>query len=59
MTDIIVRNPEILGGRPVFRGTHVAVEVRLESLEDGIPLDGLTAYLGEGYRRLRVKIIFN
>jgi uncharacterized protein (DUF433 family) len=39
MTDVIVRDPEILGGRPVFRGTRVPVEVLFENLEDGLSID--------------------
>lgn len=39
MSSIIVRDPEILGGRPVFRGTRVPVEVLFENLEDGLTID--------------------
>jgi len=39
MIDVIVRDPEILGGRPVFRGTRVPVEVLFENLEDGLSID--------------------
>jgi uncharacterized protein (DUF433 family) len=39
MMDIIVRDAEILGGRPVFRGTRVPVEVLFENLEDGLSID--------------------
>ena len=39
MSDIIIRDPEILGGRPVFRGTRVPVEVLFENLEDGLSID--------------------
>lgn len=35
----IVRDPEILGGCPVFRGTRVPVRVFIESLEAGDSLD--------------------
>jgi uncharacterized protein (DUF433 family) len=37
--ELIVRNPAILGGRPVFRGTRVPVEVLFDNLADGLPLD--------------------
>ena len=43
MSDVIVRDPEILGGRPVFRGTRVPVEVLFENLEDGLPIDEIIA----------------
>ena len=39
MASVIVRDPEILGGRPVFRGTRVPVEVLFENLEDGLSID--------------------
>jgi uncharacterized protein (DUF433 family) len=39
MEKMIVRDPEILGGRPVFRGTRVPVEVLFENLEDGLSFD--------------------
>ena len=39
MSSIIMRDPEILGGRPVFRGTRVPVEVLFENLEDGLTID--------------------
>lgn len=39
MSDVIVRDPDILSGRPVFRGTRVPVEVLFENLEDGLTID--------------------
>ena len=36
---LIDRNPEILGGTPVFAGTRVPVRVLLEHLEAGDQLD--------------------
>ncbi len=38
-TDIIVRDPEILGGTPVFRGTRVPFDALLDYLEGGQNLD--------------------
>lgn len=35
----IVRDPEILGGNPVFKGTRAPVRVFIESLEAGDSLD--------------------
>lgn len=43
MENVIVRDPNILGGRPVFRGTRVPVEVLFENLEDGLSLDEIIA----------------
>lgn len=40
MTDrLIVRDPEILGGTPVFAGTRVPVRILMENLEAGDRLD--------------------
>ena len=36
---LIVRDPDILGGRPVFRGTRVPVDVLFDNLADGLTLD--------------------
>ena len=36
---VIVRDPDVLGGRPVFRGTRVPVDVLFENLADGLTLD--------------------
>lgn len=37
--DPIERDPEILGGTPVFRGTRVPVQTLFDYLEAGDPLD--------------------
>jgi len=37
--DVIVRDPEILGGTPVFRGTRVPFVALLDYLEGGQSLD--------------------
>ncbi len=39
MPTVVVRDPEILGGRPVFRGTRAPVEILFENLEDGLTID--------------------
>ena len=40
MTDkLIDRNPDILGGTPVFSGTRVPVRIMMEHLEAGDRLD--------------------
>ncbi|HXU49893.1 MAG TPA: DUF433 domain-containing protein [Candidatus Binatia bacterium] len=36
---IIVKNPEILVGTPVFRGTRVPLQALLDYLEEGDTLD--------------------
>ncbi len=39
MKDVINRNPNILGGTPVFTGTRVPVRILIEYLEAGDSLD--------------------
>lgn len=39
-TSVIVKNPEILGGVPVFVGTRVPFQALLDYLESGQTLDG-------------------
>lgn len=36
---VVVKNPEILGGTPVFRGTRVPFQTLVEYLEAGQTLD--------------------
>ena len=36
---IIVKDPDILGGTPVFRGTRVPVQALFDSLESGETLE--------------------
>ena len=39
MASVIVKNPKILGGTPVFRGTRVPFRALLDYLEGGETLD--------------------
>lgn len=40
MTDVLIdRNPNVLGGTPVFAGTRVPVRILMEHLEAGDRLD--------------------
>ncbi len=41
LDDLITRDPEIMGGRRVFRGTRVPIEVLFENLADGMSLDDI------------------
>lgn len=41
MASVLVRDPDILGGRPVFRGTRVPVEVLFENLKDGLSIEDI------------------
>ena len=36
---VLTSNPEVMGGRPVFRGTRIPVDVLFENLADGVSLD--------------------
>ena len=40
-SEVIVRDPDVLGGTPVFRGTRVPVRILIEHLEAGDRLDDL------------------
>ena len=39
MASVIVKNPRILGGTPVFRGTRVPLQLLFDSLERGHTLE--------------------
>jgi uncharacterized protein (DUF433 family) len=45
MDSVVVKNPKILGGTPVFRGTRVPLQFLFDTLERGHTLE---AFL-EGY----------
>ena len=38
--DVIVKNPKILHGAPVFRGTRVPLQALFDAIEAGDTLDG-------------------
>ncbi len=39
LNELVTSDPAIMGGRRVFRGTRVPVEVLFENLADGLSLD--------------------
>ena len=39
----VVRDPQIMGGEPCFRGTRIPVAVLFENLEAGLPLEEILA----------------
>ena len=39
LNDVIIRDPDVLGGTPVFRGTRVPFQTLLDYLEGGQTLD--------------------
>ena len=40
LAGVVIRDPQILGGTPVFRGTRVPFQALLDYLEGGQSLDG-------------------
>ncbi|MBG85687.1 MAG: hypothetical protein CMO80_02160 [Verrucomicrobiales bacterium] len=65
---LVVSNPGILGGNPVFRGTRLPVQMLFDYLADGLSLDyfldtfeGVTrehaqAVLSYGYARIAAEL---
>lgn len=43
MQSVVVKNPRILGGTPVFRGTRVPLQLLFDSLERGHTLEEFLA----------------
>ncbi|RYZ53319.1 MAG: DUF433 domain-containing protein [Chitinophagaceae bacterium] len=43
LKDVIVTDPEVLSGQPVFKGTRVPVETLFDHLEAGVPLEEFLA----------------
>jgi uncharacterized protein (DUF433 family) len=41
--DLIVSNPDLLGGEPCFRGTRVPVATLFDNLDDGVGLEEILA----------------
>ncbi|HEY1468312.1 MAG TPA: DUF433 domain-containing protein, partial [Candidatus Acidoferrum sp.] len=39
LKDVIVKDPDILGGTPVFRGTRVPLQALFDSIEGGETLE--------------------
>jgi uncharacterized protein (DUF433 family) len=43
LRQVVTTDPAVLGGRPVFRGTRVPVEVVFDNLADGLTVDEIVA----------------
>jgi uncharacterized protein (DUF433 family) len=41
--DVVVRDPAIMGGVPVLRGTRIPVSLIFENLADGMTIDQILA----------------
>lgn len=52
--DVIVKDPEILGGTPVFRGTRVPVQALFDYLEGGETLEQFLAGFPSVWRELAI-----
>jgi uncharacterized protein (DUF433 family) len=48
---VVIRDPGILGGRPVFRGTRVPVETVFDNLIEGVDLEEILENFGTLDRR--------
>ncbi len=53
----VVRDPEILGGTPVFAGTRVPIRVLFEHLEAGDPLEVFLADFPSVSRELAIRVL--
>jgi uncharacterized protein (DUF433 family) len=71
MSDWIVAEPEILGGKPCIKGTRISVELILELLASGatreeilraypqIPPEGLTAALQYAAKTMKNEVVWD
>ncbi|HXJ10942.1 MAG TPA: DUF433 domain-containing protein [Candidatus Limnocylindrales bacterium] len=57
MGSVIIKDPEILGGEPVFRGTRVPFKILIEYLEGGDTLDQFLEQYPSVSRELAVAAI--
>ncbi len=57
MPRVIIKDPEILGGEPVFRGTRVPFKILIEYLEGGDTLDQFLEQYPSVTRELAVAAI--
>jgi uncharacterized protein (DUF433 family) len=57
MQNAIIRNPNILGGEPVFRGTRVPFKVLIDYLEGGETLDQFLEQYPSVSRKLAIAAI--
>jgi uncharacterized protein (DUF433 family) len=53
----IVKDPDILGGEPVFRGTRVPFKILIEYLEGGDTLDQFLEQYPSVSRKLAIEAI--
>ena len=56
-TDLILTDPDILGGKPVFKGTRVPVKTLFDYLERGYALDEFLECFPSVSKDLAVKVL--
>ena len=52
--DVIVRNPEILAGKPIIKGTRISIELLLKKMSEGASVEDLL----KGYPHLQASQIY-
>ena len=57
MQDAVSRDPEVMHGTPVFRGTRVPVKTLFDYLENGESLDDFLAGFPTVSRELAVQVL--
>jgi uncharacterized protein (DUF433 family) len=57
MAGVVIKNPEILGGEPVFRATRIPFKVLIDYLEGGDTLDQFLEQYPSVSRELAVAAI--
>jgi uncharacterized protein (DUF433 family) len=57
MQDVITRDPEVMHGTPVFRGTRVPVQTLFDYIENGESLDDFLEGFPTVSRELTVQVL--
>jgi uncharacterized protein (DUF433 family) len=55
---LVISNPGVLGGKPVFRGTRLPVSILFEYLADGLSLDYFLESFPSVTREQAVGVLF-
>ena len=56
-SDLIMVDPDILGGTPVFKGTRVPVKTLFEYLENNYPLEEFLEYFPSVTREMACRVL--
>ena len=56
-SDLIMVDPDILGGTPVFNGTRVPVKTLFEYLENNYPLEEFLEYFPSVTREMACRVL--